>query len=129
VKLRINRAAVAMFGIVAYLIARRAEGVSAIVEMASAFGSAGILVTVSFGLFTRIGGAVAAMLTIVTGVVSFVGATLLGAATPFLISLGASLGAYLLVAATERWRGESAGHGDAESYIRPGERLDRNAPS
>jgi Na+/proline symporter len=128
VKLRINRAAVAMFGIVAYLIARRAEGVSAIVEMASAFGSAGILVTVSFGLFTRVGGAAAAMLTIVTGVVSFVGATLLAAATPFLISLGASLGAYVVVAAIERWRGAPAGHRDGGSYIRPRDHLDRNAP-
>ncbi len=102
VKVRINRSAVAMFGIVAYVIARRAEGVSEIVEMASAFGSAGILVTVSFGLFTRFGGPWAAMATLAVGVGSFVGASLLGTATPFLISLASSIATYVAVAAVER---------------------------
>ena len=101
VKLRISRGAVAMFGVLAWLIARRAEGVSAIVEMASAFGSAGILVTVSFGLFTRLGGASAAMATIVIGVLSFVGASILGAPTPFLISLATSISTYLVIATFE----------------------------
>jgi solute:Na+ symporter, SSS family len=101
VKVRVNRAAVAMFGIIAWLIARRAEGVSAIVEMASAFGSTGILVTVSFGLFTRFGGAWAALVTIAAGVVSFVAASLLEAPTPFLISLVASLVAYIAVGLLE----------------------------
>ena len=100
-KLIINRGAVAAFGIVAYLIARRADGVSAIVEMASAFGSAGILVTVSFGLFTRVGGPWAAMTTIVVGVGAYVGASLLETSTPFLISLGASLATYLAISALE----------------------------
>jgi Na+/proline symporter len=110
VKLRVTRAAVAMFGIIAWLIARRAEGVSAIVEMASAFGSAGILVTLSFGLFTRFGGPRAAMLTILTGVASFVLASMLGAPTPFLISLGASLSSYLVAATVEDRARRSALH-------------------
>jgi Na+/pantothenate symporter len=102
VKVRVNRTAVAVFGILAYVIARRAEGVSAIVEMASAFGSAGILVTVTFGLFTRFGGPWAALSTIAVGVGSYVAASMLGAATPFLISLAASLAVYLAVAWVER---------------------------
>jgi Na+/proline symporter len=101
-KVRINRAAVAMFGVIAWLIARRSEGVSAIVEMASAFGSAGILVTVTFGLFTRFGGAWAAMATIAVGVISFVAASMAEITTPFLISLVASVATYLAVAAVER---------------------------
>lgn len=102
VKVGINRSAVAIFGVAAYLIARRAEGVGAIVELASAFGSTGILVTVSFGLFTRFGGAAAALATIVVGVASFVGASMLGAGTPFLISLLASVVTYVSVAMLER---------------------------
>jgi Na+/proline symporter len=101
IKVRINRVAVAAFGIIAWLIARRAEGVSAIVEMASAFGSAGILVTVTFGLFTRFGGARAAMATIAVGVVSFVAASMSGITAPFLISLAASVTTYVLVATLE----------------------------
>jgi len=103
-KVMINRGAVAMFGVIAYVIARRAEGVSEIVEMASAFGSAGIIVTVTFGLFTRFGGAVAALATLATGMLSFVAASLAGATTPFLISLAASVLVYLAVGATERAR-------------------------
>jgi len=101
-KVRISRAAVASFGVIAYVIARAAEGVSSIVEVSSAFGSAGILVTVSFGLFTRYGGPRAAMTTLITGVASYVWASLSGTATPFLLSLAASGIAYVAVAATEK---------------------------
>ena len=102
VKVRINRFAVAMFGVLAWLIARRSSGVSEIVEMASAFGSAGILVTVSFGLFTRFGGARAALGSILVGLGSFIAASLAGSATPFLLSLVASLASYVAIALIER---------------------------
>lgn len=102
VKVRVSRATVGVFGLIAYVIANTAEGISAIVEMASAFGSAGILVTVTFGLFTRFGGPRAAVVTLATGIVSFVVASLAETSTPFLISLACSLAAYILVAMTER---------------------------
>jgi hypothetical protein len=70
--------------------------------MASAFGSAGILVTLSFGLFTRFGGVWAALATIAIGVGSFVAASLLGAGTPFLISLAASVSMYVVAGTFER---------------------------
>jgi sodium/pantothenate symporter len=101
-KVRISRAAVGVFGVIAYAIARTADGVSAIVEMASAFGSAGILVTISFGLFTTFGGPRAALSTLGAGMVAFVGASALGASVPFLISLACALATYVLVGATER---------------------------
>ena len=101
-KVRINRAAVALFGIIAYMIARRANGVSETVEMASAFGSAGVLVTVTFGLFTGIGGPAAAIATLGIGVGSFIAATLAEAPAPFLISLGSSIATYVVVAMLER---------------------------
>ena len=109
VKVAINRGAVAAFGIIAYLVARRAEGVSAIVEMASAFGSAGILVTVTFGLFTQFGGPWAAMATIAVGVGSYVGASVIEATTPFLISLASSVATYLAVGALEQARQRATG--------------------
>ena len=104
-KLRINRGAVALLGVAAYLIARRSDGVSEIVELASAFGSAGVLVTVSFGLFTRFGGQVAALATLAVGVGSFAAASLMEATTPFLISLGASVVTYAIAGALEpEWK-------------------------
>ncbi len=90
-KLRLARAGVVTFGLVAYALALGADGVFALVEQASAFGSAGILVTVLFALFTPWGSARTATLTLLGGIVVYVGATTLGAATPFLASLAAAL--------------------------------------
>ena len=95
-KVRVARAGVLGFGIVAYVLAVRAEGVFALVEQASAFGSAGSLIVVTFGLFTRWGGARTALATLLAGMAIY----LLGLATaspyPFLLSLGAALGTYVL---------------------------------
>jgi Na+/proline symporter len=128
-KVSINRGAVAAFGIIAYLIARRAEGVSAIVEMASAFGSAGILVTVTFGLFTRFGGPWAAMTTIAVGVGSYVGASLLETRTPFLISLAASLTTYIAVGATEQIRNDRPRREASEGEKRRGPTMRKSSLS
>jgi len=59
-RVRIARAGVVVFGIVAFVLALRAEGVYALVEEASAFGSAGVFVAGVLGLFTRRGGAASA---------------------------------------------------------------------
>ena len=108
VKVRINRTAVAFFGVIAYGLARRADGVSETVEMASAFGSTGVLVTAAFGLFSAFGGSGAAAATLLIGTGSFVAATLGGATTPFLISLAASIATYVAVALLEQARGVRA---------------------
>ncbi len=91
----VARLGVGGFGILAYLLALRAEGVYALVEQASAFGSAGTLVIVSFGLFTRIGGPATAAATLLVGVGSYLGASIGGFPHPFLTSLAAALGTYL----------------------------------
>ena len=101
-KVRIARAGVLIFGAIAYVQAIRADGVFELVEDASAFGSAGTLVCVCFGLFTKLGGPVAATLTLVIGVGSYLGATTTGFAYPFLLSLVASLLMYVTVAVWER---------------------------
>ena len=100
-KVRIARIGVLVFGTLAYVQAIRAEGVFELVESASAFGSAGTLVTVCFGLFTTLGGPMAAMLTLATGVVSYLSASFAEYPWPFLLSLGLSLVMYVTVAVWE----------------------------
>ena len=94
-KVRLARGGVLVFGAIAYVQAVRAEGVFQLVEQASAFGSAGTLVTVCFGLFTPFGGPRTAACTLLTGVVTYLAASLSGFAYPFLLSLTASLGCYV----------------------------------
>ena len=101
-KVRIARAGVVAFGVIAYVQAVRAEGVFELVEDASAFGSAGTLVTVCFGLFTSFGGAVAAALTLAAGMGSYLLAAGTGFEFPFLLSLGTSLAVYTIAAFGER---------------------------
>ncbi|HXV87043.1 MAG TPA: sodium:solute symporter family protein [Gemmatimonadales bacterium] len=105
-KVRVARAAVVAFGITAYLLARHAQGVFALVEQASAFGSAGSLVVVGFGLFTHWGGPRTALATLAAGLGAYLAG--LGAEWPhpFLTSLGAALVTYAMGAIMEahsRW--------------------------
>jgi Na+/proline symporter len=90
-KVLFARGGVIGFGALAYLLAVNADGVLALVEQASAFGSAGILVTVLFALFTPLGSPRTASMTLIGGIVVYVLATAGGLATPFLASLAASL--------------------------------------
>ncbi len=102
-KLRSARIAVIVFGIVSYALALHAEGVYALIEAAAAFASAGVLVSASFGLFTRIGGARSATAALVAGALVWTVAEfaeLLEA--PYLASLAAAALVYLMVATTER---------------------------
>jgi SSS family solute:Na+ symporter len=111
-KVRIARAGVVAFGCVAYALALRAKGVFALVEQASSFGSAGVLVTVSFGLFTRLGGPRTAAATLAAGIGSYAIGSVARFPYPFLASLTASLGVYLAGAAIER--GPVSGGGSGE---------------
>jgi Na+/proline symporter len=95
-KVRVARVAVALFGMMAYVMALRAERVYELVEEASAFGSAGIVTVVWFGLFTRVGGRGSALAALIVGVVTWiVGAYVMGWPYPYLTSLAAATGAYL----------------------------------
>ena len=107
-KVRLARGGVMLFGIVAYILARHAEGVFALVEEASSFGSAGALVTATFGLFTRFGGSRAATVTLAVSPVTYIVASVSRAETPFLLSLAVALASYVLVASTERRHPSSA---------------------
>jgi hypothetical protein len=82
---------VVIFGLIAYALALNAEGVFALVQEASAFGSAGIVVTVGFALFTNGGSPRTAAATLLGGIVGYMGAHALGIPIPFLTSLGLAL--------------------------------------
>jgi SSS family solute:Na+ symporter len=100
-KLLMARAGVMLFGVIAYLLARRAEGILELVEQASAVGSAGTLVTAVFALFTPWGGARTAIATLLVGLVSYSVAAFGGSETPFLLAVGASLLTYVAGATLE----------------------------
>lgn len=101
-KVLLARAGVFVFGFVAYVLAVTANGVFALVEQASALGSSGALVTICFGLFTRFGGAAAAMATLLAGTVVYVAAALGGHAYPFLLSVLVALVTYVVVGGLEQ---------------------------
>lgn len=100
-KVLIARAAVVILGLMAYALATRARGVFALVEEASAFGSAGTLVTVCFGLFTTWGGARTAIATLVAGIVAYLATSAADVQTPFLFSVAAALATYCVGALIE----------------------------
>ncbi len=66
-KVRLNRAGVVAFGIMAYLFALYGGTVYELVKTASTFGSAGIFALLMFGLFTSFGGAKSAAAALVFG--------------------------------------------------------------
>ena len=101
-KVLANRIAVASFGVIAYGLALSSDSVYELVEAASAFGSAGILVCTLFGLFGTFGGERTALATLLTGVgVYAVQAHLLESTHPFLSSVGSALAVYTMGALLE----------------------------
>jgi Na+/proline symporter len=101
-RLRLARAGVVVFGALALWLALRAQGVAELVEVASAFGSAGVFVVVSFGLFSRLGGPVAAAASLLGGLGTYIGGELAGLPYPFITSLAAAAGLYLLGSLRDR---------------------------
>ncbi len=122
-KVLIARAGVMGFGTVAYVLALHAEGVFALVEQASAFGSAGALVTISFGLFTSIGGPRTAIATLVAGMVAYLGALAAELPLPFLTSLAVALATYGIGATID------ARHGRAKRLVELRGRAARKEPA
>jgi Na+/proline symporter len=100
-RLRLARWGVVAFGVFAYVLARHAEGVYELVEQASAFGGAGVPVTVCFGLFSTRGGARTAHATLAAGLIAYSGGALLGFPYPFLASIVAAVATYLVGALLE----------------------------
>ena len=66
-RVRVGRLLTATAGIVAFVIAATGESIKALVEIASSFGSSGILIALLFGLHSRFGDERAAVAALVTG--------------------------------------------------------------
>ena len=96
-KLKANRIAVILFGLVAYGIALASESVYALVQESSGLGSAGILVVMLFALWSaKTGGAPSAYAALIAGTLTFIAATHLWQWDyAYLASLAAALLAYL----------------------------------
>lgn len=96
-RLRLSRGTVVILSIVSFLVASTGSSVHSLVAESSAFASAGLCVAGLLGLFTRFGGARAALFSLVSGGVSYVYATfVLQSELAYLLSLGAALGGYTL---------------------------------
>lgn len=97
-RLRISRSGVIVFGLTAYAIALGSEGIFELVEEASAFGSSGIFTVVVFGLFTRVGGPLAAAAALITGVSVWLwGHYFAEIDGPYVSSLLAAIAAYVII--------------------------------
>ncbi len=101
-RVRVARISVVVAGVLAYVLARHAEGIYNLVEQASAFGSAGIFITAVIGLFSRFGRTRAAYGALVAGTgIWITGDYALHLSHPYLASVAAALAAYMLFALTE----------------------------
>jgi Na+/proline symporter len=109
-RLRINRVAVAVFGVIAYVLALSSESVYDLVVTASSLGSAGILVIMLAALWApRFGRALSAYAALIAGLVTYVAAAWIGAADyPYLLSLAAAAAAYVLLTPFGAQRGAVA---------------------
>lgn len=97
-RLWLVRWTVAALAVVGYLLALTSETIKELVEIASAFGSAGVFVVTVLGLFTNIGGVPSAYAGILSGVVVWgVGRFVFQMDTPYLAGLVAATISYLLM--------------------------------
>lgn len=104
-RLRTSRLCTLVFGVLAYLVGRAADGVHDLVEDASGFTGGGLVVVFVFALWTRFGGPRSALAALLVGLVLW----LLGrygglTPAPFLASTFAALVVYVAVALAERTR-------------------------
>jgi Na+/proline symporter len=102
-RLRSVRLTVLALSVVALVLALTSERIKDLVEVASAFGSAGVFVAAAFGLFSTFGGARSAFASVVTGgVVWALGRFALDWTAPYITALIASTVVYVIVAQAEQ---------------------------
>ena len=94
-KLRLARSGVVLCGAIALHLALGGRGVAELVQEASSFGTAGTLVVVCFGLFTKYGGPRTAIVTLLGGLAAYAGATAIELPYPFITSLASAVALYL----------------------------------
>lgn len=95
-KLIAARVSVVVLTAVAFVLALTSDRIKGLVEIASAFGSAGVFVTAAFGMFTKIGGPASAGLSICLGTIVWaMGHFVLEWPTPYLIAIACSAAGYI----------------------------------
>ncbi|MFN3408052.1 MAG: sodium:solute symporter family protein [Limisphaerales bacterium] len=105
-KLLTARLGVVFFGLLAYVLALGAETIFELVQQANGMGSAGILVVMIFGLFTRWGGVLTSATTLAVAFGTWAAGTYLtGWEATYLISLAAALTTYVVGGWLERAKG------------------------
>jgi len=112
-RLRLARWSVVGGGLVAYWLASSEQNVADLVEEASGFGSAGVFVLACVGLYGRRGGALAANLTLLTGLAVWVIGRHLAPGLiprPYMSSLAAAALAFAFGCLCERLRSAPARH-------------------
>lgn len=98
-RLRLNRAAVVAFGVIAYLISLGSESLYALVEQASGLASAGVLVLMVVAIFIpALGGIASAAAALLASVAVYTLASALDWTMPYLASLAAAGLAYAVMA-------------------------------
>ncbi len=101
-RLRTVRLTVLVLSVVAYGLALGVDRIKELVEIASAFGSAGAFVVAMFGLFTRFGGPASAGTSLIAGILMWLWAKyLFGLKAPYLIGLTAAFAVYVVVGIME----------------------------
>ncbi|HYI03526.1 MAG TPA: sodium:solute symporter family protein [Reyranella sp.] len=102
-KLIAARVSVVVLTAVAFVLAMTSDRIKELVEIASAFGSAGVFVSAAFGMFTLFGGAASAAASICLGTAVWaLGRFVLEWQAPYLVALACSALAYIAVAALQR---------------------------
>ena len=106
-KVMFARMAVVILGIIAWYLAMHAGGVYELIETAVAFGSAGVFVVGTIGLFTRIGDKYSAYAALITGSLTwFVLEFYTEITTPYILALAGAVLLYMMVALLryKNWR-------------------------
>jgi Na+/proline symporter len=98
----VARAIVALSGAIAYVIATGGENIYELVQLSSSFGTAGVLITVIFGLWFKLGGPIAGFATLIVGasITAFLG-DWLRLEAPFITAVLASAATFLVIGTLE----------------------------
>lgn len=103
-KIKITRINVVISGIIAYLLATKAEGVYELVKDASAFGSSGIFIAFIFGFTDKFGNNRSALITVLTGSLIWIFLHyIFKIELSYLISLIVSLFTFVTITVTEKY--------------------------
>ncbi len=109
-KISITRISIAILGLLAFYLATTASGVHELIWTAVSFGTAGVFVVGTLGLFTRLGGEYSAFAALIAGSAVWVaGEYVFESQTPYLFALIAAAICYLLVSAVETRSGSQMG--------------------